>query len=300
MRWFVTGSRGQLGSALLEGFAGDPRHDAAGADLPELDASDSAAVERALDAQAGPVDVLVNAAAYTDVDGCESEGELAWRVNAEAPGALARLAGARGLRLVHVSTDYVFDGEARRPYPEDAPPRPLSAYGRSKLDGERAVQEALPEALVARTAWLFGRGRNFVAAVCRRAAERAGQGGEAGLRVVEDQAGSPTYARDLAAALVALVESGATGLYHLANGGVATRWELARAALDHAGYTETPIAPIRTVDYPTPARRPHYTALDCSRAAAAGVTLRPWREALAAYLDSPESPLAGIGSPPGS
>ena len=149
-----------------------------------------------------------------------------------------------------------------------------------------------------RTAWLFGRGRNFVAAVCRKA-RRIAEGGEAGgMRVVDDQTGSPTYARDLAGGLVTLVERGASGLYHLANGGVATRWELARAALDQAGYPEVPIERVRTADYPTPARRPRQTALDCERAAAAGARLRPWREALAAYLDSPESPLADEGAGP--
>ena len=213
-------------------------------------------------------------------------------MNAEAPRALARLSHRRGLRLVHLSTDYVFDGEAREPYREDAEPRPLSCYGRSKLQGERAVKECAPDALVVRTAWLFGRGRNFVAAVCGRALGLARQGTGEGLRVVDDQSGSPTYARDLAAALVTLVEAGASGLYHVANAGVAPRWELARAALDHAGLADVPIERIRTADYPTPARRPGYTALDCSRAAAAGIRLRPWGEALAAYLDSPESPLA--------
>jgi dTDP-4-dehydrorhamnose reductase len=291
MRWFVIGCRGQLGSALLEGLGADPRHQVSGADLPELDVCDLGAVERAL--EAAPPEVLVNAAAYTDVDGCERDGALASRVNAEAPGALAILCSRRGSRLVHVSTDYVFGGEAREPYREDTEPRPLSHYGRSKLQGERAVLEAAPEALVARTAWLFGRGRNFVAAVCGRARSLAREGAGAGLRVVDDQSGSPTYARDLAEALVALVEGGATGLYHVANRGVATRWELARAALDHAGLADVPIERVRTADYPTAARRPFYTALDCSRAAAAGVRLRPWREALVAYLDSPESPLAG-------
>ena len=154
------------------------------------------------------------------------------------------------------------------------------------------MAEADPEALVVRTAWLYGRGRNFVAAVCGKA-RRVAQGLEPdGLRVVDDQSGSPTWSRDLAEGLVALVERGAGGLYHLANRGVATRWELARAALDLAGHAEVPIERVRTSDYPTPARRPRQTALACQRAAQAGVELRPWREALAAYLESSESPLA--------
>ncbi len=289
MRWLVTGGGGQLGHALVARLSAEPGERVVGRGHRELDVADAAAVEAAL---AGGVDVLVNAAAYTDVDGCESEGELARRVNGEAPGALAAACRARGVRFVHVSTDFVFDGEADAPYREEDPTAPLSAYGASKLEGEQAVAEADPQALVVRTAWVFGRGRNFIAAVCGRAREIAEGAREGPMQVVEDQVGSPTYAVDLAQGLVALVERGARGLYHLANAGVATRWELARAALDHAGFAEVAIERVRTADYPPlPARRPLYTPLDCSRAAAAGVRLRPWREAVSAYLDSADSPL---------
>jgi dTDP-4-dehydrorhamnose reductase len=134
-----------------------------------------------------------------------------------------------------------------------------------------------------------------VAAVCERAARRRRDASAPGLRVVDDQTGGPTWAVDLAAGLVALVERGARGLYHLANAGAATRWELARAALDHAGWADLPIEAVGTAEFPTPAVRPRYSVLDCSKAARAGVRLRDWREALAAHLDSEDSPLRALG-----
>jgi dTDP-4-dehydrorhamnose reductase len=294
MRWLVTGARGQLGSALLAHLASDPGHGPAVGHGHELDVTDGERVEAALRAcPGGPPEVLANAAAFTDVDGCESREEYAARVNGEAPGALAALCGRLGVKLVHVSTDYVFDGTARRPYREDDPPAPLSVYGRTKLDGERAVLALGVDALVVRTSWVYGRGRNFVAAILERAARRRRDPSAPGLRVVDDQTGSPTWAVDLAAGLVGLVERDARGLYHLANAGAATRWELARAALDHVGWADLPIEAVGTAEFVAPAVRPRYSVLDCTRAAKAGVRLRGWREALAAYLDSEDSPLRG-------
>jgi dTDP-4-dehydrorhamnose reductase len=296
MRWLVTGARGQLGSALLARLAGHRGHGAVSGHGHELDVADTARVEAALrGCPGGPPDVLANAAAFTDVDGCESRREHAARVNGAAPGALAALCGRLGVKLVHVSTDYVFDGSARVPYHEEDPPRPLSVYGRSKLEGERAVLALGGDALVVRTSWVYGRGRNFVAAICERAARRRRDPSAPGLRVVDDQTGSPTWAADLAAGLVGLVEGGARGLYHLANAGAATRWELARAALDHLGWADLPIEAVGTEAFPTPAVRPRYSVLDCTKAANAGVRLRDWREALAAYLDSEDSPLRDAG-----
>ena len=281
MRWIVTGARGQLGTALVRHLEGR------GAPLrafgSELDVGDEAAVAATLDVEP-PGGVVVNAAAFTRVDRCEREPEHAWRVNAEAPGMLARRARERGLGLVHVSTDYVFDGRGRRPWREDDPPSPLGVYGRTKLAGERAVQEALPEALVVRTSWVFGRGRNFVAAILEKGREAARGRGDP-LRVVDDQHGRPTSAWDLAGGIVALVERGATGLYHLANRGEATWWELARAALDHAGLGDVEVERISTASLPQAAPRPAWSVLDLGKAARAGVRLRPWREALAAHLE---------------
>jgi dTDP-4-dehydrorhamnose reductase len=291
VRWFVTGARGQLGAALVQVLAG--RGEAVDAHDSTLDVADSDAVaETLLRSPGGPPEILVNAAAFTHVDRCEREPEAAERVNAGAPSGLARLCRGPGVRLVHVSTDYVFDGESKVAYDEDAAPAPQSVYGRTKLAGEQAVLEADPGFLVIRTSWVFGRGRNFVANVLAQAAKR-GQAGEP-LSVVDDQTGRPTYATDLAQGIVRLVEGGRCGLYHLAGGGTATWWELARTALDHAGWSELPIERIRTADLDLPAPRPRNSVLDCGKAEAAGVRLRDWREALAAYLDSPDAPSAAV------
>ncbi len=281
-QWFVFGVEGQLGRALRSLLAARAQEEVQGVGS-EVDICDPAASERALRA-AGPLEVVVNAAAFTRVDDCERERARARAVNAEAPGHLAGLARSLGARFVHVSTDYVFDGEGRTPYPEEAPTEPRSEYGRSKLAGERAVQRADPDALVVRTSWLYGQGANFVATMLRLArAYEAGEGG--GLRVVDDQRGRPTYARDLAEGIVALVAAGAVGMFHLANAGEATWWDFAREALNRAGYAQVPIERIKTEAMPRPAPRPAYSVLDCSRAAALGVRLRDWREALAAYLE---------------
>ena len=157
-------------------------------------------------------------------------------------------------------------------------------YGRSKLAGERAVLAASPDFVVVRASWLFGRGRNFIASVCARARQVRADPALGPLRVVDDQTGSPTWAEDLAEGVAALLERGARGLYHLANRGAASRTQLARLALDAAGLADVEIHPVKTVDFPLPAQRPLYTVLDCGRAAALGVRLRPWEEAVRAYL----------------
>ena len=291
--WFVSGSRGQLGSALLECLAA-AGVSASGCDLDELDVAEPAAVAERLASLPRPL-VWANAAAFTHVDRCEREPEEARRGNAEAPGVLARACAAAGVGLVHVSTDYVFAGDASAPYTEEDPPAPRSEYGRSKLAGEKAVLAASPDFLVLRTSWVFGAGRNFVAAVLDQAELRR-SGAESGpLRVVDDQRGRPTYAVDLAGALYAAVEAGATGLLHFANAGVASWWELARHALDEAGYADVPIDRIKTADLQTDAPRPAWSVLDTARAEALGIRPRPWREAVSDYLASPASPLRRQG-----
>lgn len=297
MRFLVTGSGGQLGICLVRKIGASAGHALAAAPgHAQLDVADRAAVCAALDA-ARP-DAVVNAAAFTWVDRCETERELAWRINAEAPGLLAQECAARGIRLVHVSTDYVFDGEARRPYTEEDPVSPRTEYGRGKLEGERRVGDAMPGALIVRTSWVFGPGRNFIATMLGAADRRRAEGGEAPLRVVDDQFGSPTYAGDLASWILRLVEGEARGLYHLANRGVATWWEVAREALDLAGFREVPIERVGTGEFPRPAPRPAYSALGCAKADAAGVVRRGWRAALAAYLASDDTPLRTIGEKP--
>jgi dTDP-4-dehydrorhamnose reductase len=295
MRWIVTGSGGQLGRCLVSRLRADPRHELVRhASHAEIDIADPAAVAGLFEGLAGapgtgPVDVLANAAAFTAVDRCESEPELAKRVNADGPRLLATRCRGAGVRMLHVSTDYVFDGRSRRPYREEDATGPRTVYGRSKLAGERAVLETNSDSLVVRTSWVFGPGRNFVGAILRQAWLRR-RGEVAGpLKVVDDQSGCPTYAADLAEAMCQLAAvPEARGLLHLCNEGAVSWWDFARAILDLSGFEELGIDRIRSESLKLPAERPPYSVLDCTRAAGLGVRLRPWREALASYLESPE------------
>lgn len=232
----------------------------------------------------GQVRLVINCAGYTDVDRAESEPEAALAANTQGAGAVARLCARHGVRLVHVSTDYVFDGQARRPYREDDPARPLSVYGRSKLEGERLVREHLPAALIVRSAWLFGPGRaNFVTKVLDQA--RTGRA----FAVVDDQVGSPTYTIDLALAIVTLGRRGASGLLHLVNAGQASRFELARQALAIAGLDPELVRPTTTAALAGPAARPTWSVLDGRRASRLlGQPQPTWLDALRRYLLSPE------------
>jgi dTDP-4-dehydrorhamnose reductase len=292
MGFVIAGCRGQLGVALTRRLAArDDCELLAGVDLPELDVADPAAVASLLAGLPRRPDVVVNAAAYTHVDRCEREPEAAHRANAAAPGVLAEACSRIGSRLVHLSTDYVFAGDGDRPYREDDPPAPRSTYGRTKLEGERRVQAVSGDHLIVRTSWLFGRGRNFLAAILAQALARRRGEASGPLRVVDDQRGRPTWADDLAAGLVSLVEARAAGLYHVAGGGVASWWELARATLDETGFADLAIERARTAEFRSDAPRPAWSVLDCSRAEALGIRLRPWRDAVAAYLRSEDSPL---------
>lgn len=292
-RFAIAGCKGQLGHAFSQhlGAARDCELVSA-VDLPEIDIADPGAVEKWLDGhRAGPPDVLLNAAAFTHVDRCEREPAAAERANAEAPAVLAQACAQRGIRLLHVSTDYVFAGDSETPYTEDDEPDPRSAYGRTKLEGERRVLATAPDALVVRTSWVFGRGRNFIAAILEQARERRAGRASGPLRVVDDQRGRPTYAFDLASGILELVGRGATGVYHLANAGVASWWDLARAALDEADFADLSVERIRTDELELDAPRPAWSVLDSSKAAVLGIELRSWRDAVAAFLASAESPL---------
>ena len=288
--WVITGRNGQLGSCLEARISARSGAAPIALSRAELDLGAPGAVDAWFDAnEAGLAAdaVFVNAAAYTAVDRAEEEEELAARVNGEAPGRMAERCRARGVRFVHVSTDYVFDGAARAPYAVDAKPAPVTAYGRTKLLGERAVLDAMPEALVVRTSWVFGPGKNFVLAILRQAALRRRGEVSGPLTVVDDQRGCPTYADDLAEGLLGLVDAGASGLHHLSNadaGGGITWRDFARAILEETGHGDLPIDPITTESLALPAHRPAYSVLDASTAAAHGVALRDWRDALRAYL----------------
>jgi dTDP-4-dehydrorhamnose reductase len=230
-------------------------------------------VEAALD-QARP-DLLLNAAAYTDVDGAESEPEAAFAVNARSPGILAVATERRGIPILHVSTDYVFDGEAGRPYHERDAPRPCCVYGRSKLEGEEAVRHTNPRHFIVRTSWLYApEGRNFPLTMLELA-ERPE------VRVVSDQFGSPTFAPHLGAGLVELIGSASWGTYHLAGGGVASWYKLTRALYRERGI-ETPVHPVPTSVFPRPARRPLFSALTTVQAPR--ILLPPWEEGIRAFV----------------
>jgi dTDP-4-dehydrorhamnose reductase len=216
--------------------------------------------------------VILNAAAYTAVDRAESEAELAFRVNGAAVGELGRIAARAGVRVVHFSTDYVFDGKASNPYQEQSPTDPVNTYGASKLAGERALRESGADWLILRTQWLFGvHGRSFPRTMWERAV--------AGLAtsVVQDQTGSPTYTKDLARATWALIARGASNLFHVTNAGQATWFDFALHVFSRVGRPHL-LAPCTTEQYPTPARRPHYSVLDTGRLRhELGAPLPDWR-----------------------
>jgi len=275
MRLLVTGAGGMLGRAV--GRAAAARgHDVLGLARADLDVTDRAAVDRAVRA-AGP-DAVVHCAAWTDVDGAEADEATALAVNGAGAGHVARAAAAAGARLIHLSTDYVFDGRKGEPYVEDDPTGPLSAYGRSKLVGERAVAEAAPDHAIVRTAWLFGvGGRNFVDTVLRLAAERDE------LRVVADQVGSPTWVGHLARALLDLAEGDARGVFHITAAGTCSWYDLATEAFARAGVACRAV-PTTSADFPRPAHRPALSALRSTRPEAP--VLPPWQEGLARHLDA--------------
>jgi dTDP-4-dehydrorhamnose reductase len=278
VRILLLGRNGQLGHELARALAHG--HELKSTDRTELDLADAEAIRRVV-REALP-DAIVNAAAYTAVDQAESEPALAMRINAEAPGVLAEEAKRRGALLVHYSTDYVFDGEKGAPYVEDDAPNPLGAYGRSKLEGERRIAASGCRHLILRTCWVYeSRGRNFLLTILRLARER----GE--LRVVGDQVGSPTAARDLADACAKLLASGEApeGIFHLAATGQCSWFEFAREILAQTGNARVKLTQITTAEYPTAARRPRYSVLSCERIRrACGIALPHWRDGLARVL----------------
>ena len=275
MRAAVVGASGQLGRALVERL-GARRVWSGGREA--LDVRDGAAVAAWLERE--KPDVIFNATAYNAVDAAETDPGEALAVNAAGPRHLAMAARAAGARLVHVSTDYVFDGEKNRPYREDDAPRPLNAYGASKLAGEVMVAASGADALIVRTSGVLGKGASRAkgGSFVERILVQAREGKP--LRVVSDQVFSPTYAADLAAALVALVDANARGLYHVTNAGGCSWHELAVAALEVAGI-DAPVDTLRASDLARPAARPAYSILSNERYRSIGLPpLRHWREAL--------------------
>lgn len=279
----IVGARGMLGRELVQAYRGRGGTGSAHAvvhelDVEEMEITDAGAVASVLK-RLRP-GLVLNAAAYTDVDGSEAHPDLAARVNADGAGNLAQACRDIGCRLVHVSTDYVFDGRGAAPYEPGDPVNPQGVYGRTKADGERRVREALGNHAIVRTSWLFGfHGRNFVKTILRLAAERPE------LRIVADQVGCPTYARDLARALVTLADTGRTGTYHFCNAGACTWYDFA-GAIVRLGGLATPIVPITTAELGRPAPRPAYSVLSTATLTRdAGIVPRPWTEALAECVE---------------
>lgn len=292
MRILLLGGNGQLGWELRRTLA--PLGEVIALDTPEFDLSEEDQVRQRV-RQTQP-QFIVNAAAYTAVDQAESEPDLATKVNAHAPGILAEEAKSIGAALVHYSTDYVFDGTKGSPYQESDTPNPLNVYGRSKLEGERAIQQVGGTYLVLRTSWVYSLRRNsFVTKILQWARERTI------LRVVEDQISNPTWARMLAevtAQVLAVANvqgiewlGERCGLYHLAGDGYASRLEWAQAVLRYdpqkAEQKVKEVLPARTDEFPTPAQRPLYSALDCTRFYQTfGLCLPPWEEALKMAMEN--------------
>jgi dTDP-4-dehydrorhamnose reductase len=272
MRYLIAGGRGMLGHDLARTLDG---RDVAVLGRAELDITDPDAVARAVPGY----DVVINAAAYTKVDDAETDEDAAYAINATGAGLLAGAAADAGARFVQVSTDYVFDGTATTPYSEDTPLDPVSAYGRTKAQGEVLVRAAHPAPHIVRAAWLYGvNGPNFARTMLRLAADRET------VDVVADQVGQPTWTLDLAAAIVRLLDADApAGVYHGTNSGQASWYEFARAVFAVAGLDPERVRPIDSASFPRPARRPSYSVLGHGAWGRAGLAEpRDWREALSA------------------
>lgn len=276
MKILLLGAKGMLGKDLAPLLA--MKYSVVLTDIEELDICNPQAVaDGILDIQP---DMVINAAAYTDVDGSERNPERAFSVNAAGAQNVALACAAKGAQMVHLSTDYVFDGSLCRPYREEDPPNPVNTYGASKLKGERLIQEALKNFLIIRTAWLYGRhGRNFVKAILDQAALKKE------IRVVNDQRGAPTFTKDLGRAILRLVEAGAKGIVHVTNAEDCTWFDFAREILKEKSLNAVVVHPISSSELNRPARRPANSVLDCSLyESLTGQKLRPWREALREYL----------------
>lgn len=295
MKILVTGCNGQVGRELVARGV-NAGHEVRAYGHADLDIADERSVERLLGKSAA--DLVINAAAYTAVDRAEQEPEKALRVNRDGPAHLASACAGMGIPLLHISTDYVFDGAKSGSYREDDPVSPLGVYGRSKWEGEEAVRRLLPEHLILRVSWVFGiHGSNFVKTMLRLAREREE------LRVVADQQGCPTFAGDIADALLAIAgridspplekggQGGFWGAYHYCGAPAVTWHGFAQTIVERARAYEAlkarRVVPIATADYPTPARRPANSVLDCNRIGECfGIQSRPWLDGLEAVLIS--------------
>jgi dTDP-4-dehydrorhamnose reductase len=275
----ITGAKGQLGRAISRAAKAYPDWTIHYTDIEELDIANQDAVEDFLDQH--PVEFIVNCAAYTGVDRAEDDADKAMLLNAGAVDVLARLSGKRNIQLIHLSTDYVFNGENNQPYKEDDPADPKTVYGRTKLAGEEVLQKA-GQGIIIRTAWLYSVfGNNFVKTILRLSREKDK------LTVVFDQTGSPTNAKDLAAAILEVISQDKQQgrqpryeVYHYANAGICSWFDFASEILRLAG-SGCPVEPVGTVDYPTPAARPRYSVMDTTKIIRDyGITIPHWKDSL--------------------
>ena len=288
-RILVIGAKGMLGKDLVEILRSSSRVDQRldwevfGWDIEEIDIQEEKNTVTKIESLRP--DIVINIAAYTNVDGCESHDEKAFAINAEGMRHVALGALRCRAKVVYLSTDYIFDGKKREPYLEDDPPHPLSVYGRSKLRGEQYVQEMVEDALIVRTQWLYGKyGNNFVASVLRQAREKEV------LSIVNDQVGSPTYTIDLSRAISVLIQCDARGVFHVANSDLCTWFAFGQEILKLSGMEGVRIVPISSEELGRPATRPLYSVLNTEKLKReTGMTLRPWSEALKDYLRDWES-----------
>ena len=276
MKVLILGARGMLGKDLIPILS--VKNQVWARDIDDFDITDQGRVQKEVEALCP--EVVINAAAYTNVDGCESQRELSFAVNAEGARNVALACAATPAWIIHLSTDYVFDGSSQTPYREEDLPNPLNIYGTSKLQGERYIQEILENYLIIRTEWLYGRyGKNFVDTILKIAEEQKE------LRVVNDQRGSPTFTKDLSFALERLMEIEARGILNVTNSGSCTWFEFARQILREKGYNQVRVIPISSQDLARPARRPAYSVMDCRKyEQLTGRKMRPWEEAIKEYL----------------
>ena len=280
MKILITGCNGQLGNEMQLLEAAHKEHQWLNTDVQELDITDQEAVARFVADHA--IDGIVNCAAYTAVDKAESNEELCQQLNAEAPAYLAHAVGKRGGWMIQVSTDYVFDGTNHTPYLEDEDTCPNSIYGRTKLVGELNVQKLCQQSMIIRTAWLYSPfGNNFVKTMLRLGHEKQELG------VIFDQIGTPTYARDLAQAIMAAIRQGIKpGIYHFTDEGVTSWYDFTKAIHRLAGITTCRVRPLHTSEYPTPASRPHYSVLDKTKIKKSyGIEIPHWEDSLCECIE---------------
>lgn len=275
MNILITGCNGQLGNEMQLLEKENPQHQYFNTDVAQLDITNPEAIEEFVNNNA--IDIIVNCAAFTAVDKAESSQELCHLLNAKAPEYLAAAVAKRGGYLVQVSTDYVFDGTNHTPYTEDEATCPNSVYGSTKLEGEKLAMAACANTMIIRTAWLYSTfGNNFVKTMIRLGQEKPELG------VIFDQIGTPTYAGDLAAAIMAAINHGIVpGIYHFSNEGVISWYDFTKAIHRIAGITSCHVKPLHTTEYPTPAARPHYSVLDKTKIKQTyGIEIPYWEESL--------------------